>query len=130
MSECDLPKYEKEVVARITGTGSKSAQASCSTLDEYVLIDKLAMILDISGPVSQEERNTDARYRRNVLIKAVLELSRKKQYRINEYFVYRLARLLRNTDGWHPERWGLRSMDLLTELREIDPDKYDERVRE
>lgn len=43
--------------------------------------------------------------------------------------LYRMARHMRGTDKMEPVQWGLRAIDLLIELREIDPDTYEREVR-
>jgi len=43
-------------------------------LDEFELIDKLATILGIAGPESQEARNTSAVYQRQVLRRAIFAI--------------------------------------------------------
>lgn len=43
--------------------------------------------------------------------------------------LYRMARLIRNPDGMAPTDWGAEGMQLLAELREMDPAKYDQYVK-
>lgn len=50
---------------------SESASTPCSTLDEFELMDQLAIILGIAGPESQEERNNSSIYQRRVLRAAI-----------------------------------------------------------
>lgn len=46
-------------------------------MNEFEFIDRLATILGISGPEAQEERNTDAVYKRTVLRKALAAIEQK-----------------------------------------------------
>lgn len=46
-----------------------------------------------------------------------------------EDLAYRLARHIRNTDKKSAGQWGVEAVDLLTELRERDPKKYDAEVK-
>lgn len=43
--------------------------------------------------------------------------------------LYKLARHIRNTDEIHPATWGAQGLDLLAQLREIDPERYDKEVK-
>lgn len=43
--------------------------------------------------------------------------------------LYKLARHIRNTDEIHPATWGAQGLNLLAELREIDPERYDKEVK-
>lgn len=43
--------------------------------------------------------------------------------------LYKLARHIRNTDEIHPATWGAQGLELLAELRGIDPEKYDKEVK-
>lgn len=42
---------------------------------------------------------------------------------------YRLARHIRNTDKSDAVKWGLEAIDLLSELRELDLERYDREVK-
>lgn len=43
--------------------------------------------------------------------------------------LYRFARHVRNTDEIAPPAWGVGGLNLLAELRELNPDRYDREVR-
>lgn len=43
--------------------------------------------------------------------------------------LYRFGRHVRNTDEIPPLKWGVQGMDLLTELRAIDPSRYDAEIK-
>ncbi len=51
-------------------------ETACSTLTEFELIDKLATMLGISGPESEEMRNTSITYQRRVLRAAIVALEK------------------------------------------------------
>lgn len=46
-----------------------------------------------------------------------------------ERLLYKLANHVRNGDKTPAVKWGVQAMDLLAELRELDPKSYDERVK-
>jgi hypothetical protein len=43
--------------------------------------------------------------------------------------LYKLARHIRNTDKVNPFKWGVQAMELLGEVREIQPARYDTEVK-
>lgn len=45
-----------------------------------------------------------------------------------QQILYKMARLLRNTDGLDPGTYGARAWRLLLELRKLDQAKYDAEV--
>ena len=46
-----------------------------------------------------------------------------------EALAYKFARHIRNTETLDAAAWGFQAADLLTELQELDPEVYDERVK-
>lgn len=69
----------KEAMATIREFRQRGRQSECSDLlglDEFELIDRLATMVGVAGPESQEERNTSPAYQRRVLRKAIAALER------------------------------------------------------
>ena len=54
--------------------------------------------------------------------------SQNKQLRAKEDILYRMVRLVRNTDGLHPSTAGPLQGKLLSELRILDNERYDREV--
>lgn len=44
--------------------------------------------------------------------------------------LYKLARHIRNTDETPVTLWGVQGLDLLAQLREVDPERYDKEVKQ
>jgi predicted RNase H-like nuclease (RuvC/YqgF family) len=57
----------------------------------------------------------------------IAELKTKVELLLN--VIYKLARHLNNTDDLSLTSWGVTGVELLTEVRSIDPVRYDSEVR-
>jgi hypothetical protein len=69
------PEKEEFYATEATSpSGLSSGAVSGSTLNEFELVDRLATMLGVAGPESQEERNMSPVYQRRVLREAISAL--------------------------------------------------------
>src|SRR5689334_13147928 len=80
----------------------------------------------VSGLLPRSEQMSDDLINRLAIEgehKYVLELEAKVD------LLYRMARHIRNTDEMAAIQWGVKGMDLLAALRELDHERYDAEVK-
>jgi hypothetical protein len=58
--------------------------------------------------------------------KNLLEYKSKRNRQIE--ILFKMARLMRNTDGLFPSSWGSQAGSLLNQLRALDQERYDAEV--
>jgi len=107
-----------------TNRFSAGYEIKTSVKDEVIFSEVVSHLGSIRENITMLVMNTQEEEIKKQLIKLGWTPPKGKKDNI----LYRLARLIRNTDGLHPSTWGNQAGQLLVELRGIDEERYNSEV--